>query len=141
MHTSATNVNQTVKLKLHPDFKDRGFREYKVKDSFYLEKEELKNLKAGKINRLMDCLNFKILKNQRFLGHRKSKGFSSEKGQKFVFDSLEHTHFNKKSGSILPYRSVSARKPKLQDTPASCIKSPGQITILSAFLIFSAAPL
>ena len=74
---------RNVKLKLHPDFEERGFREFKVKDEFYIEKEDLKNIKENKINRLMDCLNFR------------------KKANKFVFDSLEHEKYKKNPGIIM----------------------------------------
>ncbi|MAH33653.1 glutamate--tRNA ligase [archaeon] len=74
---------QTVKLKLHPESEEKGFREFKVKDRFYIEKEDFKKFKEHKINRLMDCLNFK------------------KKGNKLVFDSLEHEKFKKNPGLII----------------------------------------
>ncbi len=74
---------QAIKLKLHPEHQERGFREFKVKDIFFIEKEDYKNLKENKINRLMDCLNFR------------------KKGSKFVFDSLEHEKFKKNPGIIM----------------------------------------
>ena len=74
---------RNVKLKMHPDFEDRGFREFKAKDSFYIEKEDFKGIKENKINRLMDCLNFR------------------KKGNKFVFDSLEHEKYKKNPGIIM----------------------------------------
>ena len=72
---------QIVKLKLHPELKERA-REFKVKDRFYIEKGDLKKLKDGRLDRLMDCLNFK------------------KKGSKFVFHSLEHEKF-KKNGDLI----------------------------------------
>ncbi|MBI2208743.1 glutamate--tRNA ligase [Candidatus Woesearchaeota archaeon] len=74
---------QTVKLKLHPEHQERGFREFKTKDSFYIEKEDYNKFKENKINRLMDCLNFR------------------KKGVKLVFDSLEHSSFKKNPGLIM----------------------------------------
>lgn len=73
---------QTVKLKLHPDAKERE-REFKVNDSFYIEKRDFSELKENKVHRLMDCLNF------------------NRKGNKIIFDSLEHEHFKKNPGSII----------------------------------------
>ena len=73
---------QTVKLKLHPDAKERE-REFKVHDAFYIEKKDFSELKENKIHRLMDCLNFK------------------KKGNKLIFDSLEHEHFKKNPGLII----------------------------------------
>jgi glutamyl-tRNA synthetase len=74
---------QNVKLKLHPDFPERGFREFRTKDDFYMEKGDYRNLKASKTNRLMDCLNFR------------------KKGSKFIFDSLEREKFKKHAGMIV----------------------------------------
>ncbi|MEK6869249.1 MAG: glutamate--tRNA ligase family protein, partial [Nanoarchaeota archaeon] len=73
---------QTVKLKLHPDSKERE-REFKVKDAFYIEQEDFKKLKNGKLYRLMDCLNFKKI------------------GSKLVFHSTEHEKFKKNDGLII----------------------------------------
>jgi len=73
---------QTVKLKSHPDAKER-IREFKVKDLFYVEKDDFKKFKNGKLYRLMDCLNFK------------------KKGTKLIFHSTEHEKFNKKEGIII----------------------------------------
>ena len=72
---------QTVKLKLHPDAKERN-REFKVKNKFYIEKDDFKKFKNNKLYRLMDCLNFK------------------KKGNKFIFHSLEHEKF-KKGGDLI----------------------------------------
>jgi glutamyl-tRNA synthetase len=72
---------QVVKLKLHPDAKER-VREFKVKDKFYVEKDDFKKFKNGKLYRLMDCLNLK------------------KKGNKLVFHSLEHEKF-KKNGDLI----------------------------------------
>ena len=74
--------SQEVKLKLHPDFEEKGFREFKVGSKFFIEKEDFKKFKDNKLYRLMDCLNFK-----------KKKG-------KFVFHSLEHSKF-KKNGHLI----------------------------------------
>jgi len=75
--------SQSVKLKLHPDFKERGFREFKVKDRFFIEKEDFKKFRSNKLYRLMDCLNFK------------------KKGSKFVFHSLEYEKFKKDGDFIM----------------------------------------
>src|SRR3990167_3449523 len=73
---------RVVRLKLHPDAKERE-REFKVKDAFYIEKKDFLELKENKIHRLMDCLNFR------------------KKGNKLIFDSLEHEHFKKNPGLII----------------------------------------
>lgn len=53
-----------TKLRLHPDFSDRGFREYTIKpegneDSakFWISEEDVKNLNGGELIRLMELFN------------------------------------------------------------------------------------
>ncbi len=76
-----------IELKLHPDFPERGFRKYKVKDVFYITKKDFYQLKDNKLNRLMDCLNF------------------IKKGDKFIFHSLNYEEFRdaKNKGMIMHY--------------------------------------
>jgi len=74
---------QVVKLKLHPEDEKRGFREFKVKDGFLVEKDDFKKFKDNKLYRLMDCLNFVKKKN------------------KFTFDSLEHEKYKKNGDFIM----------------------------------------
>ena len=73
---------RVVSLKLHPDAKERE-RGFKVHDAFYIEKKDFSELKENKIHRLMDCLNFK------------------KRGNKLIFDSLEHENFKKNPGLII----------------------------------------
>ncbi|MFH0868494.1 MAG: glutamate--tRNA ligase [Candidatus Woesearchaeota archaeon] len=72
---------QTVKLKLHPE-SEESVREFKVKDRFYIEKDDFKKFKNNKLYRLMDCLNLR------------------KKGPKLVFHSVEHEKF-KKDGDLI----------------------------------------
>ncbi|MCH8004274.1 MAG: glutamate--tRNA ligase [Nanoarchaeota archaeon] len=72
---------QNVKLKLHPDAKEK-VREFTTNDRFYIEKDDFKKFKNNKLYRLMDCLNFK------------------KKGSKLIFHSLEHKNF-KKNGDLI----------------------------------------
>ncbi len=74
---------QDVKLKLHPDFKERGFRKFKTKDKFYISKDDFKEFKENGLYRLMDCLNFK-----------KKRG-------KLVFDSLDYGEYKKAGKKII----------------------------------------
>ncbi len=74
---------QDVELKLHPEFKDRGVRKFKVHDKFLIEKEDFKKFKNNKLYRLMDCLNF-----------------SNKKG-KFVFHSSEYEKYKKHGDKII----------------------------------------
>lgn len=68
---------QEVKIELHPDHPDRGYRVFKTSDKFYISKKD--TLKKDKLYRLMDCLNFKNKK----------------------FDSLEYENYKKKGYKIL----------------------------------------
>lgn len=58
----------TVKIRLHPDRPERGFREYTVKPSekgetfFWISRNDLKNLESGQIVRLMELFNIRIEK-------------------------------------------------------------------------------
>jgi len=74
---------QAVKLKLHPESEEKGFREFKVKDKFYIENDDFMKFKENRLYRLMDCLNFK------------------KKGSKLIFDSLEYEKYKKKGHMII----------------------------------------
>ena len=74
---------QKIKLKLHPEDEKRGFREFNTKESFYITKNDFKEIKENNIYRLMDCLNFKKTKSG------------------FEFDSLEHEKYKKDGKKII----------------------------------------
>ncbi|MBI2654179.1 glutamate--tRNA ligase [Candidatus Woesearchaeota archaeon] len=79
---------QTCELKLHPEHKERGSRKFKTKDKFYVAEKDFKDFKDGKLYRLMDCLNFKKIKN------------------KFIFDSLEYEKYKKQGDKIIHWLPV-----------------------------------
>ncbi len=79
---------QTAELKLHPEFADKGTRKLKTKDKFYVAEKDFKEFKEGKLIRLMDCLNFKKIKN------------------KFVFDSSEYEKYKQKGDKIIHWLPV-----------------------------------
>ena len=87
---------QEIKLKLHPDDEKKGYRNFKVKDKFFIEEEDFKKLKDKKIHRLMDCLNFK------------------KKKSKIVFDSLEYEKFKKNPGVIIHWIPNEKNLPKVE---------------------------
>ena len=74
---------QVAELKKHPENPGRGIRKLKAKDEFFIEKRDFEALEEGKLYRLMDCLNFRKVKN------------------KFVFDSLEYENFRKDGERIM----------------------------------------
>ncbi len=76
-------------LKLHPDFPERGRRILETKTNFYVTKDDYGKFKAGKLYRLMDCLNFVKQKN------------------KLVFDSLEYEHYKDKGDFIMHWLPAS----------------------------------
>ena len=79
---------QNVELKMHPEFNDRGTRNFKTKDNFYVAEKDFKEFKDGKLYRLMDCINFKRAKN------------------KFVFDSLEYEKYKSHGDKIIHWLPV-----------------------------------
>ncbi len=80
--------SQTAELKLHPESKERGSREFRTKDSFYVAEKDFKEFKDGKLIRLMDCLNF------------------SKKKRRFFFDSLEYEKYRQKGDRIIHWLPV-----------------------------------
>ncbi len=80
---------QTTELDLHPDKKERGKRVFQTKDQFYITKEDQKELKANKLYRLMDCLNFK------------------KKGKKYLLDSLEYEKYKETGEKIMHWLPAS----------------------------------
>ena len=75
--------NQDLKLKLHPEFPKKGYRNFKTKDKFYIDEKDYKQFKNNKLYRLMDCLNF------------------INKNNKFIFDSLEYKNFKEEGDKII----------------------------------------
>jgi glutamyl-tRNA synthetase len=74
---------QSLKLKLHPEFPDKGYRLLTTKDEFFITNEDYEHLKDGKLYRLMDCLNFK------------------KESDQFTFESLEHAKFKEHGEKII----------------------------------------
>ncbi len=72
---------QEIELDLHPETK-KGGRNFKVKERFYVERDDLKKFSEGNIYRLMDCLNF------------------VKKGQNFIFHSVEYEKY-KDAGNVI----------------------------------------
>ena len=52
-----------IKIKLHPEHEERGTRNFKTNERFYISKKDFKELKEGKLYRLMHAFNFKKQKN------------------------------------------------------------------------------
>ena len=83
--------NKEVKLPLHPEIKDKGFRKIETGSKFYIEKSDYNKIIDGKLNRLMDCLNF------------------IKKNDDFIFDSEDYINFknSENKGLIMHYLPVS----------------------------------
>ena len=82
-----------VKLPLHPDYPNRGYREYKItpiegREIFYLPSKELKNIDK-KLVRLMGLANIHI--------------FSSEDNYTGIFDSREHSIAREKGAPFIQW--------------------------------------
>jgi glutamyl-tRNA synthetase len=80
---------QIVEIKLHPEYPERGKRTFKCGEKFYLAKQDLESLKANKLCRLMDCLNFK------------------KKGKDLVFESQKYDDYKEKGDMIIHWLPVS----------------------------------
>ncbi len=80
---------QRIELDLHPDHPKKGKREFYTDEKFYIANEDFRNLKEGKLVRLMDCLNFR------------------KEGRKFVFDSTDYEKYKKEGGKIIHWLPVS----------------------------------
>jgi glutamyl-tRNA synthetase len=59
------NLKKETKFLLHPDYPERGERNFIVNENIYLEKEDYDNLEKDKVHRLMDLCNV-ILENNEF---------------------------------------------------------------------------
>ena len=81
--------SQDIALKLHPDNLEKGVRTFKCSEKFYLARADHKILKANKLYRLMDCLNFK------------------KKGRELVFESKDYADYKEKGEMILHWLPVS----------------------------------
>ena len=79
---------QDLKLKLHPDHPDRGLRDFKTHEDFYISKKDFEELKNKKLYRLMDALNF----------IKTSDGF--------VFDSLDYQKFKGEGEKIMHWLPI-----------------------------------
>ncbi|MBU4493008.1 MAG: glutamate--tRNA ligase, partial [Nanoarchaeota archaeon] len=72
-----------IRIKLHPEHEERGTRNLKTNEKFYISKKDFKELKQGKLYRLMHAFNFKKQKNE------------------FVFDSKELEKYKQKGERIM----------------------------------------
>ena len=52
---------RTVKMKIHPGKEE--FREYSVKDTFYVPRKEIEGIKEGEVFRLKDLYNVRMIEN------------------------------------------------------------------------------
>ncbi len=72
-----------IKIKLHPEHEERGTRNFKTNEMFYISKKDFKELKQGKLYRLMHAFNLKKQKDC------------------FVFDSKELEKYKKEGERIM----------------------------------------
>ena len=77
-----------LKLKLHPDYPDKGYRTFNISDEFYIPEKDYKELKDDKLYRLMDCLNF------------------IKKGKEFLLDSLEYEKYKEKGEKTMHWLPI-----------------------------------
>ena len=76
LHPSPIVIENAPKLEfeqdLHPDNKQEG-RKFKTHTNFYIDENDLREIKSGQLIRLMGCLNF-VKKGKKFLYHSKEYG-------------------------------------------------------------------
>ena len=78
---------QDIELHLHPEHR-RGGRKFRVREEFYIAKDDYDVLRGGELYRFMDCLNF------------------VKKQKEFVYDSSEYKKFKQKGVKIMHYLPV-----------------------------------
>jgi glutamyl-tRNA synthetase len=81
---------QDIRLHLHPDDAKRGDRHLAAHENFLLTKDDIKDIKEGKLYRLMDCVNFR------------------KEGADFRFDSAEVEAYKKCGEKIFHWLPDSA---------------------------------
>jgi len=79
-----------VKLKLHPEMAERGYRTHTTSDTFLLAPEDIGALKEDNLYRLMDCLNF------------------TKKGKKLYFDSPDYEKYRAEGKRIMHWLPAEA---------------------------------
>ncbi|MEM3874405.1 MAG: glutamate--tRNA ligase [Candidatus Bathyarchaeia archaeon] len=79
----------TVKLRLHPEYPERGFKEYAIKPSepngealFWISRMDLKVLAVGRIVRLMELFNIKIERVEAYSAEASFESESYEEARK-----------------------------------------------------------
>lgn len=80
---------QKIQINLHPEHPEKGKRTFTCNEKFYLAKQDYASLKANKLYRLMDCLNFK------------------KKGKELVFESTSYKDYKEKGDTIMHWLPVS----------------------------------
>lgn len=80
---------QKIEINLHPEHPEKGKRTFNCHEKFYLAKQDYAGLKANKLYRLMDCLNFK------------------KKGKELVFESTDYQDYKEKGERIMHWLPVS----------------------------------
>ncbi|MBU1973907.1 MAG: glutamate--tRNA ligase, partial [Nanoarchaeota archaeon] len=78
-------LSKEAKIKLHPDYPERGERSLQVSGEVYLNEDDLGNLGEGKVHRLMDYCNFEIV----------------DEKYKFVSEDYEDYRNSEKKGLII----------------------------------------
>ncbi|MDD5086666.1 MAG: glutamate--tRNA ligase [Candidatus Nanoarchaeia archaeon] len=81
--TIKNSPEKQIKIKLHPEHEERRTRNLKINENFYISKDDLKDLKQGKLYRLMHAFNFKKQK------------------EGFVFDSEELEKYKQHGEKIM----------------------------------------
>ncbi len=82
-----------VSLKLHPDFPERGSRKFLTSNKFFVSKKDLERMEDGKVNRLMDCINFTKKKNKLIFHSQSYEDYKNSDNKGIIIHYLPAENF------------------------------------------------
>jgi len=92
---------KTVKIKKHPDFNEKGFREFRINDEFCITKDDYNSIKKGKLYRLMHVGNFIMKEKNRFVFDSADVGKYRKEGER-IFHWLPCKEENVNAEVLMP---------------------------------------
>ncbi len=95
-----------VELAVHPDFPERGKRKFKTSSLFYLQREDVEILEDGKVNRLMDCVNFRKEGNKFYFVSENYEEFKNSENKGKILHYLPHGKEYVKVEVLMPDRKL-----------------------------------
>ncbi|MEM5834002.1 MAG: glutamate--tRNA ligase family protein, partial [Candidatus Aenigmatarchaeota archaeon] len=99
-------INATTKfarIKFHPDFEDRGYREILTKGDFFISESDFKDLKEGDEVRLIDLYNIKIIQ-------KNENEIIAEKISEEVIKDIKKIHWISLNDDFVKVKVIKAEK-------------------------------